>query len=242
MIFLFLVIALESCIVSESFIGLNPSYKDMTLKKTAAIPVFFIPDPTLDLEIDPSLVTALDIQFFIQRTIVESFKKQSNVQGISFTQVNKILERRNKTQILKDIFQYYNLRIKQVLRHKLSAKFYKCYIAKDFISFYADCLASQDSKWKDLVWGLSQELRNADSLLLPIVSQLTTQNQDDKKALHFQLNVLLVSSKNSEIIWAKQKSLVLEGNDVSMQDFSNAFSKSLSDAFWDDFPGREKLK
>jgi hypothetical protein len=221
---------------------MNPIYKEKDFVKIAAIPVFFIPNPSENASIDPSLVTSLDVQSILEKNIINSFKKQSHVRGMSFVQVKETLKKINKSNVLKDAFQHFNERITDVSRHKLSSHFAKCYTAEDFVSFYIHCLSSQDSQWKDFLRHLSQFLYNADSLLLPVVTQLNVQYKDNKNTLLFQVNVLLIDVRNAQIIWSNQKTLLVELNNDSIQEFSNELSNALSENFWKKFPGRKMVK
>ena len=74
------------------------------------------------------------------------------------------------------------------------------------------------------------------------MTQLNVQYKDNKNTLLFQVNVLLIDVRNAQIIWSNQKTLLVELNNDSIQEFSNELSNALSENFWKKFPGRKMVK
>lgn len=239
---LFFACALTSCRTTPTTTaGIQTEFRALNPSRVLAVPVFILPDPSTPSVVDLALVESGRVREAYEKTILEAFKNQPGVNGISFSSVRQALGASPtvREQMQTDLTGL----SKEILSAdpRVRARFTKgCLNRQTFLDFYVHCVSSGKG-WVTQLNALSAKVLNADTALLPFLTRLQSESERDGEKVTAGVAVLLVDTNTGKLIWGRENSLNLAsklGGGPSPTEWQRLFQSLFPEAFWADFPGR----
>jgi hypothetical protein len=220
--------------------GVQPEFAAINPSRIIAVPLFLLPNPAQKVEVDSALVESDKLSTKLEAEILDSFRNQPNVNGVSFQAVRQTLGAQS------DLY----LKIDKSLRETSSLLFSTlpsdralltkdCVSRSSFLDFYAFCVNPQP-KWIDLLNQFSRKILNADSALITIVTEYSKSVSGRSNKLRVGLALLVVDTNSGKLIWAKERNKeFIDFDQTSPDSVGPKDERFFDDEFWLNFPGRK---
>jgi hypothetical protein len=222
--------------------GIQPEFQAINPSRILAVPSFTLPDPSSSAQVDLSLIETEKIIPELEKVILQSFRGQPRVNGVSFQAVRQGLgESPNALTKLKESVEKVSQKLTSTQESERLSLRKECLARKDFLEFYVHCLAS-DNSWVEGLNQLSSRILNADSALVSFLLEA------EKKPLptrgfstDIRVAVTLVDTNSGRLIWGR-----IGSEKVTLQTPTSAgataFDTIFKEEFWQGFPGRKEMR
>lgn len=186
--------------------GIQPEFEAINPSRILAVPVFALPDPARPSEIDGAVLTAENGRGVIERNVLQAFRNQPGVNGVSFQAVRDSLGASpNAWNKLDATMRRTAARLVSTKEGERLSLGKECLARKSFLDFYVHCL-SRDKEWIDGLNELSARILNADTAMLTVVTALEKKPEPEGTGLTLRGAVvaLLVDTNSGKLIWGRQ--------------------------------------
>ena len=238
-LYVLLVLGNSSCITNVKS-GLSPEYEGYISTRIATFPCQIWPKH-LNFEGSGELNVGEDIQKqacqYFDDFIVEIFKNQPFVKGLSSNMTYKILEQ-NRQESKLDLSTVWK-------------RFDGCFSCSNPQTLYARRIM-KDPEWAVWLSNTSLSIKNADTILLPFITGIEELSYKEQgiliKRRALTVALLLIDTDNSKIIWsnfkktdAAKKTFDSNKNDPEFKytDWKMLYERVFTSQLFIDFPGRQ---
>ena len=246
-VFFFLGILFFSCTdtphVSQ---GIQIEYRTSSVGKIISIPTFLFPEPLIvSKKIDIALLQSYKINEIFEKNIIQSFQNQIWIHGYPFSEIQKMIQNSKSDFLIQmeNRFKFYGNRFysKNIVDDLETSE--ACRHRKNFLDFYTFCV-SDDKKWISNLNELSSFIHNAESALIPVITEMHFDMTSRTNSSTVGGSVLLIDTNNGKLIWGKSFLVTLPFNDKNNEKNmpSRLLEFLLKDEFWIDFPNRNSNK
>ena len=219
--------------------GVQPDYEALNPSRIIAVPILLLPNPSLKVEVDKALVESDKVVAMVEKEVLNSFRNQPNVNGVSFQAVRQTLGPQSK--LLKRMESQMRSTSALLISTEPSDRASltrDCLARKSFLDFYAFCVAS-DAKWTDQLNQLSRTILNADTALITVITEYSKSIHGKQNVLQLALATMVVDTNSGRIIWGREAQTKLEAaNTEPLPSLATNPASIFSQDHWLNFPGR----
>ena len=236
-----IILAVGTCsCVTNLRSGLNPEYEGFISSRIATFPCQVWPDNLKFAgkeELGVDLQTQKQACEYFDDFIVEVFKNQPFIKGLSANMTYKVLQQKSKESKL-------NL-------SKIWKNFEGCSTCANPQTVYVKKIMP-DPSWSVWLADLSINIRNADTLLLPFITGIEERSYEEQgiliKRRVLTVALMLIDTDNSKVIWSNfkktdvaKKTFDTNKNDPEFKytDWKILYERVFTPQLFIDFPGRQ---
>lgn len=228
--------------------GIQPNFAALNPTRILAItPIVVSLTGNKESVIDPVILQTMPIVDRLEHRVLDAFKNQPAVNGVSFQAVRAALQKKSSLAyngLLAGVDGTLGtLRKPRSDAERLLGP--ACLGRKDFVGFYSYCLR-QNRSWQKGLNDLSAAVLNADAALLVFLTELRTVKVADKERARVTAELVLVDTNNAELIWSGTGRLegddpyaLLEAAGQAKVQWAGIMDALVTESVWQGFPGRK---
>jgi hypothetical protein len=227
--------------IQPNFVALNPT------RILAITPIVISLAGNKESVIDPVILQTMPIIDRLERRVLDAFKGQPAVNGMSFQAVRTSLQKKSSPAYGSLVAgvdgTLSTLRKPRADSESLLGS--PCLARKDFVGFYGYCLR-QNRSWQKGLNDASAAVLNADAALIVFLTELRTVSVAGKEHARVAVELVLVDTNNADLIWSGSGRLegdnpntLLEASGQAKAQWAGIIDALVNESVWQGFPGRK---
>lgn len=221
--------------------GLQSEFKAISPSRVLALPLFLLPNPSEPAQIDLPAWATGGGEKLLETQLLEGFKNQPGVNGVSFQSVRRALGSDPVTPwfVLKSELDASAKALSSTDPQVRAGLPKACLKRKSVLDFYVFCVSPKKA-WLEGLNALSAKVLNADTALVIVVTHFEKSVVDGLYSAQAGLAALLVDTNTGRMIWGRQAahSVQSPADKKAFPAWETVFAGLFSESFWEEFPGR----
>ena len=217
--------------------GLQPEARAESPSRTLCLPVVSGPHPYLNDRLDPSLLSTSGVFPLIEKEILNAFKNQPRVEGVSFHAVRQGLAQSSLEKQFRDV-ALARLTERPASGARLSLFRQDCEQCNPLLEHYLGHFSGR-ADWLNTLSAISARFKAADAALLVLVTGLDQQWRGSSPTYQLSGAILLVDMNNSHLLWGREFRRKRQIDGVTEAPWALVVKEAFGgESFWEGYPSR----